>query len=191
VKRLFFSLAAAAFAAASFQALHAPAQAQAAATPPPPPPVPAASATPAVQTTLSAPKPKGTATPAPPKDEEANRIGISGVWEVAIQQPDKVVYTHFKLQQKGTVLTGQYLDADGKKFPLTGSIDGKNVRVVVSLPNGTALIFNGTEDGGLDMMGTLDTTKDVVGFTAAYRPKYKWIDNLTPGGTGMGSGIPY
>jgi hypothetical protein len=190
VKRLFFSLAAAAFALGSFQLLHAPAQAQAAATPPPPPPAPTASATPQVQVPLQSPKPKGTATPAPPKDEDANRVGISGVWEVAIQQPDKVVYTHFKLEQKGTVLTGQYLDADGKKFPLTGSIDGKNVRVVVSLSNGSALVFNGTQDAGLDMMGTLETSKDVIGFTAAYRPKYKWIDNLAPGGSGIGNGIP-
>ena len=191
MKRLLFSLAATAFALGSFQALHAPAQAQTAATPPPPPPAPVASATPQVQTPLSGPRPKGTATPAPPKDEEANRAGISGVWEIAIQQPDKVVYTHFKLDQKGTVLTGQYLDADGKKYPLTGAVDGKNGRVVVSMPNGTAMVFNGTEDGGLDMVGTLDTSKDTIGFTASYRPKYKWIDNLTPGGSGMGgSGIP-
>jgi hypothetical protein len=191
VKRLLFSLAAAAFAAGSFQVLHAPAQAQTAATPPPPPPAPVASATPQAQTSLPAsPKPKGSATPAPPKDEDANRVGISGVWEIAIQQPDRVVYTHFKLEQKGTILTGQYLDSDGKKYPLTGSVDGKNVRVVVSMPNGSALVFNGTQDGGLDMVGTLDTTKDTIGFTASYRPKYKWIDNLTPGTGGMGSGIP-
>jgi hypothetical protein len=189
VKRLFISLTAAAFAVTL--PLYAPAQPQAAATPPPPPPSPAASAAPQLTPSLASPKPSGTATPAPPKDEDANRVGISGVWEVAIQQPDKVVYTHFKLTQKGTVLTGQYLDTDGKKFPLTGSIDGKNVRVVVSLPNGTALVFNGTEDGGLDMMGTLETSKDVIGFTAAYRPKYKWIDNLAPGTGGMGSGVPY
>lgn len=136
------------------------------------------------------PHPKGTATPAPPKDEDANRVGISGVWEVAIQQPDKLEYTHFKLDQKGNVLTGQYLDGSGKKYPLAGSIDGKNVRVVVSLPNGTALIFNGTEDAGMDMVGTLDTSKDIIGFTASYRPKYKWIDNLTPGSAGMGNGVP-
>jgi hypothetical protein len=139
---------------------------------------------------MATPGPKGSATPAPPKDPDVNRVGISGVWEVAIQQPDKLEYTHFKLDQKGTVLTGQYLDGAGKKFPLAGSVDGKNVRVVVSLPNGTALVFNGTQDGGMDMVGTLESSKDVIGFTASYRPKYKWIDNLTPGGNGMGSGIP-
>jgi hypothetical protein len=191
VKRLSISFAAAAFVAASLQPLLAPAQPQAAATAPPAPPVPAATATPQVKTTLPLPKPNATATPAPPKDEDLNRVGISGVWEIAIQQPDKVIYTHFKLVQKGTALTGQYLDADGKRFPLTGAVDGKNVRVVVTLPNGTALVFNGTQDGGMDMVGTLESSKDVIGFTAAYRPKYKWIDNLTPGTGGMGNGIPY
>lgn len=135
-------------------------------------------------------KPKTGATPAPPKDEDANRVGISGVWEVAIQQPDNVQYVHFKLDQKGSALTGQYLDGNGKKYPLAGSVDGKNVRVVVSLPNGTALIFNGTQDAGSDMVGTLDNAKDVVGFTASYRPKYKWIDNLSPGAGGLGNGVP-
>jgi hypothetical protein len=193
VKRLFFYVATAAFALASVEALHAPAHAQGAATPPPPPPAPTASATPQAQVTLppgATPAPKGTATPAPPKDPDVNRVGISGVWEVAIQNPSEVVYTHFKLEQKGTVLTGTYLDTSGKRYPLTGTIDGKNVRVVVTLPNGSALVFNGTEDGGMDMIGTLDNAKDTVGFTASYRPKYKWIDNLSPGAGGMGNGIP-
>ena len=134
--------------------------------------------------------PKAKATPAPPKDAEDNRVGITGVWEIALQKPDGVVYTHFKIAQSGTTLTGQYLDEAGKKFPLSGTIDGKNVRVVVTLPNGTALVFSGSEDGFTDMVGTLSTAKDLVGFTAAYRPKYKWIDNISPGGSTMGAGTP-
>jgi hypothetical protein len=127
------------------------------------------------------------ATPAPPKDVDENRVGISGVWEIAIQDPSGVVYTHFKLTQNGSAITGQYLDDKGKKFPLAGTVDGKTVRVVVTMPDGTALVFSGTQDGGTDMVGTLNTAKDLVGFTAAYRPKYKWIDNLTPGTGGMGN----
>ena len=67
-----------------------------------------------------------------------------------------MVYTHFRLEQKGNVLTGQYLDESGKEYPLAGSVDGKTVRVVVSLPNGKALVFNGTQDAGSDMVGTLE-----------------------------------
>ena len=108
---------------------------------------------------------------------------MTGVWEIALQTADGVVYSHFNLKQDGNTVTGQYLDENGKKFPLSGTIDGKNVRVVVSLP-GSALVFNGTEEAFTDMVGTLTGAKDVVGFTAAYRPKFKWIDNVSPGGLG-------
>jgi len=190
VKRLFLPLIATAFAAALLQSAHLSANAQTSATPPPPPPAP--NATPAQILTLPTAKPKGAATPAPPKDVDANRVGISGVWEIAIQQPNgQVQYTHFKLAQNGSVLSGQYLDSSGKKYPISGSIDGKQVRVVVSMPNGTAMVFNGAQDGGTDMVGTIDTASDLVGFTAEYRPKYKWIDNLSPSPTGgVGGGTP-
>lgn len=210
MKRYLLSVAAAVLAAPLLAQL--PAGAQSTATPPPAPPLPSAQATyaptPAPTPLLppgALPSPAGSnasinvggkkaaATPAPPKDVDGNRVGISGVWEVAIQRPDGVVYTHFKLTQTGTVLTGTYLDTNGKKYPLSGTIDGKSVKVIVTLPGSPPLLFNGSQDGGTDMVGTLDSTKDVVGFTAAYRPKYKWIDNLTPGTGGMGNpggGIP-
>jgi hypothetical protein len=58
------------------------------------------------------------------------------------------------------------------------------VHIVVTLADGTALVFTGNVDGSSDMEGTLDMANDTVGFTAAYRPKYKWIDNLTPNPVG-------
>jgi hypothetical protein len=132
------------------------------------------------------------ATPSPPPDTDEKRVGISGVWEVQIQQSSSTVYTHFKIAQQGTALTGQYLDTNGKKYPVAGTLNGKDVHLVVTLANGTALVFSGTVEGGMDMEGTLETAKDMVGFTAAYRPKYKWIDNLSPNpGVGMpGTGNP-
>ena len=140
-----------------------------------------------------APHAKGT--PAPPKDPNANRIGLSGVWEVALQQTSGVEYAHFKLAQSGSILTGTYLNANNKKYPISGSIDGKDVRLVVTMSDGTALVFKGSQEGNTDMMGTVDNSKDVIGFTAAYRPKYKWTDNLNPapsGGLGgLGGGTPY
>lgn len=164
--------------------------AQTATPPPAPAPMPTAAAG-TIKATL--PGANSKATPAPPKDVDANRVGISGVWEIAIQQPAGVVYTHFKITQAGTTLTGQYLDEKGKKYPLSGSVDGKTVRLVVTLPTGNALVFEGSQDQGMDMVGTLNTAKDVIGFTASYRPKYKWIDNLAPGTSGMGTpnGVPY
>ncbi len=152
-----------------------------AATPTPRPaathPAPAASASVKIPTK---------ATPAPPKDSYVQRVGISGVWEIQIQRLTGVTYTHFKITQKDNVLTGEYLDQDGKKYPLFGSVDGKNVRVVVSLPNGGTLTFVGAHDSFTDMIGMLALSNDSVPFTAAYRPKYNWLDNLSPGAGGMG-----
>jgi hypothetical protein len=131
--------------------------------------------------TLTIPISQGTATPAPPKNEsDPNRIGISGVWEVQIQRDSNTTYTHFKLAQKQTILTGQYLDSNGKKYPLAGSLSGKDIRVVVSMPDGTTTTFAGSLDGTTDMLGMMQTSKENVAFTATYRPKYKWIDNISP-----------
>ncbi|HKU80790.1 MAG TPA: hypothetical protein VJP76_01375 [Candidatus Tumulicola sp.] len=183
----------------------------AAATPPPTPPplstpaspAPEPAATPqAVSTTITfptgygfpAPQPQGSgkpaATPSPPPDA---RKGIDGVWEVEIQQGSKTDYAHFKLAQAGTTLTGTYLNDAGKRFPLAGSVDGETVRMVVSMPDGTTLVLEGRLDGTSDMIGMLTSAQGATPFTAAYRPKEKWIDNLnaSPGGLGgMGGGAP-
>jgi hypothetical protein len=196
VKRLSLYIAAAALGIGLLQSSHGFAVAQTApqVTPTPVmPPAPIATGQPNSATiTLPVAKPKGTPTPAPPVDEDAKRVGISGVWEVQIQQPTQTIYTHFKLTQNGTALTGQYLDTNGKKYPLTGTVDGKDVHLVVTMPNGNALVFSGSVEAGTDMAGTLDSTKDTVGFTAEYRPKYKWIDNLSPnpGIPGGQTGVP-
>ena len=173
--------------------------AAAAATPPPSPPpltAPAPSVSPiapagALPTpppggavTVPIASPKGSSTPSPRPTPP--RVGISGVWEVQIQRSDGTTYTHFKIAQSGDVLTGQYLDTDGKRYPLAGSIDKKDVRIVVSLPNGASLIFTGTQDGGTDMLGMLATASDTIPFTAAYRPKYNWLENIAPGQAGGG-----
>lgn len=178
------------------------------AAPPPPPPVltaPASTTAPSASPSIApspdasdmplvnplgpAPKtaPKPSATPTPPQD---NRVGIEGVWEVQIQRGDKTEYTHFNLKQTQTALTGTYLDKSGKRYPISGSVDGQAVRLVVSLPDGTTQLFTGKLDGTTDMLGMLSNSKENVVFTAAYRPKEKWIDNINaqPGGLGGMSG---
>lgn len=129
-------------------------------------------------------------TPAPPKTQ---RKGLEGVWEVALQAPSlpTAIYTHFKLKQDQNALTGVYLDNAGKQFALAGAIDGKTVRVVVTLADGTTLVFNATVDGTTDMLGTMTDGKGtMMYFTAAYRPKENFLDNLSPAPSlgGMGSG---
>ena len=186
-------------------------------TPPPPPPdvtqsqapaaptssaapaVPEATPTPSLDTLLGpTPKPKTSAkpgaTPSPPPDD---RKGLDGVWELQIQTGgDNVVYNHFNIKQTGNALTGTYLDnQQNKKFPLSGSVDGDTVRMVVSLPDGSTILLQGRLDGTTDMIGMFTDPKQNVPFTAAYRPKEKWIDNLNanpglPSGGGQTGGIP-
>ncbi len=187
MKRSLSALALIAVIAGAVGAARPPEIPAAAATPPPsPPPInqpPGVLPTPAgSNATVTLPiGGKATATPTPPKDtDDPNRVGISGVWEVQIQRDSSTTYTHFKLAQKQNVLTGQYLDAGGKKYPLAGSLSGHDVRLVVSLPNGTTTTFTASVDGTSDMLGMMQTPSESVAFTAAYRPKYKWIDNISP-----------
>lgn len=217
--RLLPIVAAGALALATFTAPTAHFGAAAAATPPPTPPAlptftPAPDFTqpPATPTPIPAPgalppspapasisiplgRHRPTATPAPPKDL---RKGLEGVWEVQIQSPAiaTAIYTHFKLKQDHNALTGVYLDNNGKQFALAGSVDGKTVRVVVSLADGSTLVFNGTVDGTTDMLGTMTDAKGkTLYFTAGYRAKENFLDNLSPapslgGGLGGSNGLP-
>jgi hypothetical protein len=134
----------------------------------------------------TSPVPKGNATPTPPPAD--NRKGVEGVWEVQIQRGENTQYTHFSLRQTGTALTGTYLDGAGKKFPLAGSLDGQTFRIVVSLPDGSTVLMEGRLDGTTDMLGMLTDAKERVPFTAAYRPKEKWFDNINAAPGGMGGG---
>jgi hypothetical protein len=130
------------------------------------------------------------ATPSPPPDA---RKGLDGVWEVQIQRGPKTEYEHMNLIQTGQNLTGTFLTKDNKKYPVTGSLDGQNnVRLVVSLADGTTVLLEARLDGTTDMLGMYTNAQERVPFTAAYRPKEKWIDNVnaTPGGLGGGSGPP-
>jgi hypothetical protein len=164
-----------------------------AATPPPtPPPIgtpaspqPNASMVPGPGSTyVPGAGPSYAPSPSPPPNA---RKGLEGVWEVQIQHPSGTDYTHFKLTQQGEALTGTYVDARGKKYPLAGTVDGQAIRLIVSMPNGTTLLLEGKLDGTTDMIGELTMTGGEVPFTASYRPKEKWIENVNPSPGGIPS----
>jgi hypothetical protein len=190
-------------------------------TPPPSPPpltetAPPASpaATPAAATTAAPDAPATTPTPnldnifGPPPAPGAKgkgpavhatpspipqRKGLDGVWEIQIQRGPKTDYEHMNIVQKGTEISGTYLTADKKKYPITGSLDDQNnVRLVVSLPNGTTMLLEARVDGTTDMLGMFTDAAERVPFTAAYRPKENWLENINtaPGGLGTGTGGP-
>jgi hypothetical protein len=136
-------------------------------------------------------KPGAKGSPAPPPE----RKGLDGVWEVEIQRGPKTEYEHMNLVQKGQDLNGIFLTKENKKYPVTGSLDPQNnVRLVVSLPDGSTILLEARVDGTTDMLGMFTDAQERVPFTAAYRPKERWIDtiNATPGGLpgGGGSGPP-
>jgi hypothetical protein len=203
----FFILAAAATACAGALVANVPTALPAvAATPPPTPPPMAAPATPPPATPEPLPLPSGYATPLPetpvlpghtrpapagsPTAPPDNRKGLEGVWEVQIQRMDKTEYTHFTLAQQGSTLSGTYRDSAGKKYPLAGTVDGQSVRLLVSMPDGTTLLLEGRLDGTTDMIGMLTTPKEQIPFTAGYRPKEKWIENVNPSPGGLGQPSP-
>jgi hypothetical protein len=155
-------------------------------------PLPAASAFPlppgAEQPTPSATAPvkggKPGATPSPPPQ---TRVGLDGVWEVQIQHPNITDYTHFKLTQTGSAVTGTYLDGKGKRFPLAGTVSGDAIRMIVTRPDGSTIVMEARLDGTTDMVGMFTTPNEQTPFTAAYRPKEKWIENVNPSPGGLGA----
>jgi hypothetical protein len=176
------------------------------ATPPPtPPPLAAPSSTPD-QAPASQAYPGAAATPVPvpsgfalpgqpapgastaPTPPPNARKGIEGVWEVQIQRGSNTEYTHLVLKQDGATIGGTYVNSNGKKYPIAGSLDGQAVHLVVTLPDGTSISLEGRLDGTTDMIGEFTTPKEQVTFTAAYRPKSKFIDNLNAAPGGMGGG---
>jgi hypothetical protein len=186
------SAAAAALATVLFAGVPGSRTVAAAATPPPtPPPIGGTPATPAptaslypapgvTPTVMPAYKP----TPSPPPNA---RKGLDGVWEVAIQHPATTDYSHFAIKQEGDALNGTYLDAHGKRFPLVGTVDGQNVRLIVTMPNGTTILMEARLDGTTDMIGMVTLSDAQVPFTAAYRAKEKWIENVSPSAGGIPS----
>jgi hypothetical protein len=171
----------------------------AAATPPPTPPPIGTPATPAPAAATPVPAatnyalPATTPAPAPahvkpsPTPPPNARKGLDGVWEVEIQHPNLTDYTHFRLTQQGDALTGTYLDAHNKRYPLSGTVDGQDVRLIVTMPNGTTILMEGKLDGTTDMVGMLTMPNGQVPFTASYRAKEKWIENVNPSPGGMPS----
>ncbi|HEY6326919.1 MAG TPA: hypothetical protein VIW73_10460 [Candidatus Cybelea sp.] len=160
-----------------------------AATPPPtPPPIgtpqaPQPNASEAPAGPIPSPGPTLAPSPSPPPNA---RKGLDGVWEVQIQHPSGTDYTHFKVAQQGEALTGTYLDSRGKRYPLSGTIAGSDVRLIVTMPDGTTLLLEGRLDGTTDMVGELTMAGGEVPFTASYRAKEKWIDNVNPSPGGVG-----
>lgn len=130
------------------------------------------------------------ATPHPaPTPPTPPRVGIEGVWEIAIQQGSTTTYTHLQLKQRQNALTGTYLDSGKNASPAIGTVDGGSVRIIVTLKDGSEIVFQGQLDGTTDMVGMMTTPTQEVPFTADYRPKENFFDNLNENPTGITNGL--
>jgi hypothetical protein len=190
-----FGAAGAAALAASLAALPAaaPAPVSAATPPPTPPPITqpaAATPTPIPIPTgyglpgnFTAPSAHPSSTPSPGPND---RKGIEGAWELEVQRGSSTTYEHIVIKQSGTSINGTFLDPKGKRFPLVGTVEGQSIRMIVTLPDGTTMLLEGRLEGTTDILGMLTTAQEQVPFTAAYRPKEKFIDNISPAAGGMG-----
>jgi hypothetical protein len=149
---------------------------------------PAATPTPSLDDMLGGkhpPKAAPGATPTPP----VQRNTLDGVWEIQIQRGPNTQYEHMFLVQKGNTVTGYYLTGSKKKYPLTGTVDADHsVRLVVTMPDESTILLEARVSDLTDMLGMFTDSKERVPFTAAYRPKEKFIDNInaSPGGLGGG-----
>ncbi|HEY9084361.1 MAG TPA: hypothetical protein VIN40_00255 [Candidatus Tyrphobacter sp.] len=167
------------------------------ATPPPTPPplnaatpVPSPSASPSEMPGVQGLFPSTGGAHASPSPPVPTRVGIEGVWELAIQRGADTSYTHLKLKQQQNALIGTYLDTSNKPFPAVGTVDGNNVRIVVSLADGSTIVFEGHLDGTTDMIGMMTTAHEQVPFSADYRPKESFFDNINEQPSGIGNTMP-
>ncbi|HEY2476681.1 MAG TPA: hypothetical protein VGI19_18010 [Candidatus Cybelea sp.] len=145
---------------------------------PPPPPDADSAALPTPSSTYPIPGSSPAASAATPSPPPSSRKGLDGVWEVQIQHPNATDYTHFLIKQEGDQISGNYVDAKNKKYPLVGTVDGQDVRLIVTLPGGTTILAEARLDGTTDMVGELTTSNGTMAFTATYRAKEKWIENV-------------
>jgi hypothetical protein len=197
VKRALIPLFVACLAVAGLAAGAVPVPSIGATAPPSPPPLQNATIT----TTTPSPSPTPTEIPglqslfpsrphASPSPPVPQRVGISGVWELALQNGADTTYTHLSLHQQQNALTGTYIDASNKHVPAVGIVDGSTVRVVVTYPGGKTITLEGTLDGTTDMIGLMTTPSGQVPFSADYRPKENFFDNINENPAGLQNPFP-
>ena len=124
--------------------------------------------------------PSPTETPAPPQFST-----LDGVWEVEMQSRSTTYYTHFQLHQSGAQgadISGVW-DQGGKpakKFPLTGSFDGRLFKFTAGSGD-KQTTFTGYVENYSDIVGMASDGKNDLPFTAQHRKREKLLQSVQPG----------
>jgi hypothetical protein len=138
-------------------------------------------------TAPTTPEPEPSGTPTSPAFAT-----LDGSWEVQFQYIDHTDYSYIDIAQAtdGT-LSGNWR-VNGKKYPFTGTYDGRLINLLVAGPSGN-ITWAGYVDAASDMVGTVDLgdgKTDKTAFTAEHRPSSKGKFFKDEPNAQKGSGTP-
>ncbi len=112
----------------------------------------------------STPSPEPSATPTSPAFAT-----LDGTWETQLQYIDRTDYSYLVVKQNATGELSGFWRVGTQQYPLTGSYDGRLIRLQVK-EAATSLTWSGYVEGASDMVGTIDFGKgDPTPFTAEHR----------------------
>ncbi len=105
------------------------------------------------------PAPSSSAEPAPTATPTSPAFAtLDGTWEVQLQYIDHTDYSFLRIAQtQGGQLTGQWRYG-GKEYPLSGTYDGRLIKFVVAMADGSTS-FSGYVEGASDMVGLVEFPK--------------------------------
>ena len=102
---------------------------------------------------------------------QAQKVDVTGAWDVTITKPDGSVSGLAILSQDGTKITGMIGPAVTDMFPVEGSWEGNKLIILARPRKGRTTAFAKCELTGTreQMTGTIDTDKGTIKFIRKQR----------------------
>jgi hypothetical protein len=104
---------------------------------------------------------------------QAEKVDVTGAWDLTITKPDGSVSGLAILSQDGTKITGMIGPAVTDMFPVEGTWDGDKLTILARPRKGRTTAFAKCELTGTRerMTGTIDTDKGTIEFIRKQRQK--------------------
>jgi hypothetical protein len=104
---------------------------------------------------------------------QAQKVDVTGAWDLTITKPDGSVSGLAILSQDGTKITGMIGPAVTDMFPVEGTWDGDKLTILARPRKGRTTAFAKCELTGTRerMTGTIDTDKGTIEFIRKQRQK--------------------